>query len=153
MNEQLIELIDRANIIELVNRFGMSIDLRQWEMMKSLFLNPTEFDYSSIGVASGLMSPEAIVDTARHDLSGFEATQHLISNHQVSLAGDSATCQAHVRAMHYLPNDQSASVFEMGGHYMVKLIRAESDWKIQHWKFTFLWSLGNSTLFELARNK
>jgi hypothetical protein len=78
MNEQLIELVDRTHIIELVNRFGMSIDLRQWETMQSLFTNPTEFDYSSIGVASGLISPEEIVNTARHDLSGFQATQHLI---------------------------------------------------------------------------
>jgi hypothetical protein len=67
--------------------------------------------------------------------------------------GDSATCQAHVRAMHYLPNDQGDSVFEMGGYYTVQLIRAELDWKIQQWKFTFLWSFGNSALFELAQNK
>ena len=153
MNEQLQLLTDHLSVIELVNRFGLAIDLRDWEKFQSLFMNPTEFDYSSIKVESGQLSPEEIANTARHDLSGFQATQHQITNHQVSVEGNSATCQAHVRAMHFLPNEQGDSIFEMGGYYTVQLMRNESQWKIQHWKFRVLWSYGNENLFKLAQAK
>ncbi|WP_082650458.1 nuclear transport factor 2 family protein [Mastigocoleus testarum] len=114
-------------------------------------MNPTEFDYSSIGVKSRNLSPEEIANTARGDLSGFEATQHLITDHQVKVEGESATCQAHVRAIHFLPNEDGDSIFEMGGYYTVHLIRDQCDWKIQRWKFRILWSSGNQDLFKLAR--
>lgn len=153
MNEQIRLLTDTLNIIELVSAFGLAIDLRDWEKLQSLFHNPTEFDYSSIGVKSGQLSPEEIANTARHDLSGFQATQHQITNHQVKVEGDRATCQAHVRAMHFLPNDRGDSVFEMGGYYTVQLMRSESQWKIKHWKFRVLWSYGNEDLFKLAQAK
>ncbi len=97
------------------------------------------------------LSPEEIANTARGDLSGFEATQHLITDHQVKVEGESATCQAHVRAIHFLPNEDGDSIFEMGGYYTVHLIRDQCDWKIQRWKFRILWSSGNQDLFKLAR--
>ncbi|MBE9169546.1 nuclear transport factor 2 family protein [Pleurocapsales cyanobacterium LEGE 06147] len=142
---------DRAKIIEVVNRYGLAIDLHDWERFHSLFVNPVEFDYSSIGVAAGSLQPEEIVNTARQDLSGFQATQHLITNHAVEILDDSATCLAHVRAMHFLPNDQGDSTFEMGGYYTAGLVRSESDWKIRRWKFSVLWSSGNRDLFRLAK--
>jgi hypothetical protein len=151
MNDEFTLLTDRINLIELVNRFGVAIDLRDWEKLQSLFLNPTEFDYSSIGVRSGHLSPEEIANTACQDLSGFQATQHSITNHQISVEGDSATCVAHVRAMHFLPNDRGDSVFEMGGYYKIQLFRIRSDWKIGRWKFIYLWSHGNNNLFKLAQ--
>ncbi len=153
MNEQLQLLIDTLNIIELISAFGLAIDLRDWDKLQSLFHNPTEFDYSSIGVKSGQLSPEEIANTARHDLSGFQATQHQITNHQVKVEGDLATCQAHVRAMHFLPNDRGDSLLEMGGYYTVQLMRSESQWKIKYWKFRVLWSYGNEDLFKLAQAK
>ncbi|BAZ11673.1 hypothetical protein NIES4071_34990 [Calothrix sp. NIES-4071] len=154
MNDKLLTTLnDRAAIIQLIDAFGMAIDLRTWEKFESLFHNPTEFDYSSIGVIAGNLQPYEIVNTARHDLSGFQATQHQITNHQVEIIGDTATCTAHVRAMHYLPNTQGNSTFEMGGYYTVGLIRTPSNWKIQRWKFSMLWSHGNQNLFELAASE
>ncbi|MEL6471198.1 MAG: nuclear transport factor 2 family protein [Cyanobacteria bacterium J06623_4] len=142
---------NRAKIIEVVNRYGLAIDLHDWEGFRSLFVNPVEFDYSSIGVAAGSLQPDEIVNTARQDLSGFRATQHLITNHIVEILDDSATCLAHVRAMHFLPNDQGDNTFEMGGYYTSELVCSESDWKIQRWKFSVLWSSGNHDLFRLAK--
>lgn len=106
MNDSfLTSLAERVRIIELVNRFGMAIDLRDWESFRSLFANPVEFDYSSIGETAGTLQPDDIVSTARRDLGGFQATQHMITNHQVEVLNDAATCYAHVRAQHFLPND------------------------------------------------
>ena len=149
----LTQLADQVKIVEVVNRFGMAIDLRDWEKFRSLFANPVEFDYSSIGEKAGTLHPDDIVNTARQDLGGFQSTQHLITNHQVELLSNAATCYAHVRAQHFLPHDQGESTFEMGGHYTAGLIRIGSDWKIQHWQFSVLWSCGNKELFSIARSR
>lgn len=128
MNDSfLTSLAERVRIIELVNRFGMAIDLRDWESFRSLFANPVEFDYSSIGETAGTLQPDDIVSTARRDLGGFQATQHMITNHQVEVLNDAATCYAHVRAQHFLPNDLGEPTFEMGGYYTVGLVRTDSD--------------------------
>lgn len=37
MNEQLVLLIDKLSIIELVKNFGMAINLRDWQKLQSLF--------------------------------------------------------------------------------------------------------------------
>jgi hypothetical protein len=126
--------------------------LRNWEAFRSLFADQVEFDYSSIGEVAGTLQPEAIANTARQDLGGFQATQHVITNHTVEIQNNTATCYAHVRAMHFLPNDQGEPLLEMGGYYTAGLILTNSDWKIKSWKFTVLWSQGNLELFELAKN-
>ena len=132
MNDSfLTPLADRIRIIELVNQFGMAIDLRDWESFRRLFTNSVEFDYSSIGETAGRLQLDDIVNTARRDLGGFQATQHIITNHQVKLLNNDATCYAHVRAQHFLPNDRGKPTFEMGGYYTVGLVRTDSDWKIQ----------------------
>ena len=154
MNDSFINsLAERLAIIELLNRFGMAIDLRDWDSFRSLFAEEVEFDYSSIGEVAGTLHPDEITNTARQDLGGFQTTQHVITNHQVQLSDDNATCCAHVRAMHFLSNDKGESMLETGGYYNAKLIRIDSNWKIQSWKFTILWSNGDLELFEVAKRK
>lgn len=144
-------MTDRIKIIELINQFGMAIDLRDWASFRSLFADLVEFDYSSIGEVASTLTPEEIANTASKDLGGFEATQHVITNHKIDLRDNEASCFAHVRAMHFLPNDKGESLLEMGGYYQAGLIKANLNWKIQSWKFTVLWSRGNEELFALAR--
>lgn len=154
MNDSLMNsLAEKLSIIKLLNQFGIAIDLRDWESFHRLFAEQVEFDYSSIGEIAGTLHPDDITKTARNDLGGFQATQHVITNHQVQLSGDKATCLAHVRAMHFLPNDKTTSLLETGGYYNASLVRSDSDWKIQSWKFTILWSNGDLELFALAKEK
>ena len=152
MNESTANLFaDKLAITELINSFGMSIDLRDWESFRHLFTEQVEFDYSSIGEITGNLRADDIVQTASKDLEGFQATQHLISNHLIAIENDTAACKAHVRAMHLLPDQGKESLLEMGGYYTAKLIRINANWKITGWKFTVLWSCGDLELFELAR--
>jgi len=142
---------DRLKIIELINQFGLSIDLRDWAKFRSLFADSVEFDYSSIGEIAGVLPPDIITNTAKNDLGGFQTTQHMITNHVIELADGEATCTAHVRAQHFLPNDRFEPMLQIGGYYNARLVSRESDWKIKGWKFTILWSIGSLELFELAK--
>ena len=138
-------------IIQVINHFGVAIDLRDWSSFRNLFAEEVNFDYSSIGEVAATLVPEEIARNARQDLAGFESTQHLITNHLVEVNDHTAKCHAHVRAMHYLPNEIAEPFLEMGGYYNAELIQKNSHWKIQSWKFFVLWSRGNHNLFALAR--
>ena len=151
MNDSLSTAGEKIKIIELLNQFGMAIDLRDWDSFRGLFAESVEFDYSSIGEVASILKPQQIADTARQDLGGFLATQHTITNHRIELSGNTATCKAYVRAMHVLPNEEKESMLEMGGHYNSKLTRINADWKITSWKFDIFWSKGDLRLFELAK--
>lgn len=140
---------DILTIIQCINRFGMAIDRRDWESFRTLFASEVSFDYSSIGEVAGVLTPDEVVANARKDLGGFKTTQHVITNHIIEIEDSVAHCQAHVRAMHYLPKEVE-SILEMGGYYEAEFIK-ESRWLIKNWKFTLLWSQGNEQLFEIAK--
>ena len=154
MNDSLIKLTaNKLAIIELLNQFGIAIDLRDWDSFRGLFADSVQFDYSSIGEVAGILQPDDIANTARQDLGGFEVTQHLITNHLIEIEENTATCNAHVRAMHLLPNETREPLLEIGGYYTAGLICLNSNWKIKSWKFSILWSRGDFELFNMAKEK
>ena len=57
---------------------------------------------------------------------------------------DNATSRAHVRAIHFLSDDKSESMLEIGGYYHAGLVRIDSNWKI-------LWSNGDLKLFDIVK--
>ena len=150
-NSSTASTVDKMSIVQLINQFGRALDLRDWKTFRNLFADSVEFDYSAIGDVAGTLSPDDIVNNARKNFSGFEATQHLITNHIVEVAGEKASCHAHVRAYHFLPNDKVKPRLEIGGYYTAKLVHLEEDWKIKQWKFSVLWISGDEELFELAK--
>ena len=152
MNDTTLALA-KTQIVETVSRFGMLVDDRDWDGFRALFANSVNFDYSDIGDVADTLHPDDIVKNASTSFSGFEATQHVISNHQVNATAEAATCRAYIRAMHILPNDQGEPWLEIGGRYDAELIRSGADWKIQSWKFSVMWSHGNQNLFSLAKDK
>ena len=146
-----ISAAKKIKIIELLNRFGIAIDSRDWDTFSSLFAEEVEFDYSAIGDIAGVFPPAEITNNAQKNFGGFQVTQHVITNHQISISDNTAHCKAYVRAMHVLPNDEVESMLEIGGDYLVELIQTNSDWKIKSWKFELFWSKGDFTLFDLAK--
>ena len=153
------QVADHLQVVQLLNTFGATIDARDWDGYRALFDDPVAFDYSSIGGPAGSLSPDEVAEGARHDLGGFDHTQHAVTNHVVALDGDRATCEAHVRAVHVIRPHEDALVtsgdplFENGGHYRAGLVRRDGGWKIREWTFTQLWSRGNGGLFEVARSR
>ena len=51
--------------VEVINQFGMAIDLRDWDRFRLLFADSVEFDYSSIGEVAATLTPDEIANTAK----------------------------------------------------------------------------------------
>jgi 3-phenylpropionate/cinnamic acid dioxygenase small subunit len=145
-------LLDRAAISDTVIRYATGIDMRDWVAYRSCFTDEVDIDFTSwMGGTPTRMVADEWVAMVRDALSGFAATQHISTNHVITLEGDEATCVSYLQAQHYLPNDQGDSVFTLGGYYTNRLVCAPDGWRIRACRITITWSTGNRHVFELAR--
>ncbi len=120
----LQELSDRAEISDLLARYARAVDRQDWKLYRSLFTADAQIDYTSVGgVAGGV---EEVVAFLAGAMSMFESIQHLISNVEIEIEGDTAS----VTAMVYNPLKLPGSpVWATGGWYHHKLVRTSDGWR------------------------
>ena len=152
-DDKLQLLLDRAEISDVQLRYATGLDSRDWPLFRSCFTNENEIETDFTSVFGGdprKVSADRWTEAARRSLSGLKATQHMITNHVITIAGDDATCIAYVQARHYLPNDSGDSMQTMFGYYTNRFVRTSAGWKIRACKLTLSWQTGNSNIFTLA---
>jgi len=151
---KLNALLDRGAISDVQLRYASGIDMRDWTLYRSCFTDDLEIDFSSVfGGDPRRMKADQWVETVRRTISGLKATQHMITNHVITLQGDEATCVAYVQARHHLPNDAGGSDQAMFGYYTNRFVRTPDGWKIRACKLTVTWNTGNWGIFKLARRR
>ena len=84
-------------------------------------------------------------------LEGLSASQHIVSNHQVSIDGDTATSRCYLHAQHTLNGTEGGDNYVMAGRYIDKLVRVDSEWRIAERQLMLDWTEGNNRV--LARKK
>src|SRR4051794_11545720 len=115
MTEPDIKVIaDRLEIEDVLTRYAWSIDTKSFDGLDEVFTPDAHIDYSSSGGIAGAY-PEVKAWLASV-LPHFPAYQHLVTNKQIQLRGDSATC----RSEFYNPMMQNkgggkTSLFFVGG--------------------------------------
>ena len=77
---------DERAIIQTVNRYGLAMDTRGWDLFDSIFTADVELDYS--GTRWSDLASFKRDFAAAH--ARFDATQHAMMNHLVELSGDAA---------------------------------------------------------------
>lgn len=144
------QLRDRYAITDVVNSVGTFADLRQWSQLQQLFAEEVRVDYTSLfgGEVQNIPSKQLMTQW-QSVLPGFDATQHLISNHQITIDDDQATVIAYVRATHKLGN----RMWVVGGYYVDELVKTDNGWKITAIKYNALYEEGERSLVEQAAAK
>jgi 3-phenylpropionate/cinnamic acid dioxygenase small subunit len=151
---KLNDLLDRAAISDVQLRYATGIDMRDWTLYRSCFTDDLEIDFTSVfGGEPRRVKADRWVETVRRTISGLKATQHMITNHVITLADDEATCVAYVQARHHLPNDTGGGDQTMFGYYTNRFARTPDGWKIRACKLTVTWNTGNWHIFDLARRR
>jgi len=137
MDEKKLQtLLDRMEIVDVQTRYATGVDMRDRDLYRSCFADEMEMDMSGMGLGEPVkMSADAWADQALSLVSGFEATQHMITNHVIRIEGDRATCVAYVKAQHYNPDN----VWTVVGYYTNTLERTAEGWKISRLKLTPMW--------------
>ena len=153
-DDALQTLLDRQAISDTVIRYATGIDMRDWEAYRSCFTDEVDIDFTSWGGGEPqTMRGDDWAAGVRAGLSGFSATQHISTNHVITLDGDEATCVSYMQAQHYLPNAEGDNTLTLGGYYTNNLVRTDDGWRIRRCQLTVTWTTGNKHIFVLARER
>ena len=156
MEKVLQELADKQALDELIYRQAISVDTHDWDTYRSCFDDDVHFDFTDhtdrvIGKGFGIVrSGDRWVEQVIAAVSGFEGTQHLITNAIHTLNGDSAESVCFIVADHFLNNEVGDRSISMGGVYTFGSVRKAAGWKIKTWHLKILWYRGNPSLYKLA---
>jgi len=135
--EDLQRLKDRMDITATSLSYATGIDMRDRDLYLSCFTEELEIDFSSMGMEGpARVKAEEWVDQAFGLVGGFQSTQHIITNHVITLEGDEATCVAYLQAQHFNPDN----MLTVGGYYTNRLVRTPEGWKISKLKLTSTWT-------------
>ncbi|HEX7094381.1 MAG TPA: nuclear transport factor 2 family protein [Acidimicrobiales bacterium] len=117
-------LADRIEINDLLTRYAHAVDSKDWALYRTVFTPDAHIDYESAGGVKGDL--DTVVAWLEQTMAGFPMTQHLVSNIDVKLDGDTAQ----VRAMFYNPMGMpSGKNFFCGGWYNHELVRTPDGWR------------------------
>ncbi len=126
---------DELEITSVLNRYARAVDGRAWDLWRSPFPEAAVIDYSSVGGAVG--DREEVSAWLERGLALLPMTQHLISNIEADIDGDSAT----VRAMFYNPMllPGATTISACGGYYHHQMVRTEDGWRSRQLREENLW--------------
>ena len=127
-------LADRIAVEDLLTRYATAVDRRDWEQYRSIFTADAEIDYTSAGGIAGTV--DEIVEFLSTSLEMFEMTQHLVSNIDLEVNGDSATVTAMFNNPMRLPGGDT---WFTGGWYHHDLVRTPDGWRSRRLREESAW--------------
>ncbi|MEX1105211.1 MAG: nuclear transport factor 2 family protein [Ilumatobacteraceae bacterium] len=130
---------DRIAIADVTHAYCWALDSKQFDLLDEVFLP---------NATAELLSPllegrDTIRDRIRTALTPLDATQHIVTNHIVTVDGDSATCQCYLHAQHVRAGTAGGDLFVIAGRYEDKLVRTSNGWRIVFRRLVQVWSDGN----------
>lgn len=142
--------------IDLMNRYAHALDVRDWDLLASLFTADASFRARVI-LEGGVPDADntavdgrgALVATLRTIWDGLSATHHMLSNYVVAPAADGASAMAscYLRA-HHVGNRERAHLFEESlGRFDFETVRTDGGWQIRRMEENLFVMLGTAEAF------
>lgn len=120
-------MADREDIVALINLYGLAMDTQRWDLFDRIFTEDVDADYGATSHWTNRAQFKADFGSF-HEL--FDATQHVMTNHLVEVAGD--TAHAHTygawRLIRHAAGDPP--VWDGTGYYDDRLVRTAQGWRI-----------------------
>jgi hypothetical protein len=132
-------MIDRQEIVDLTIRYTWIIDHGPREQLREIFTDDAVF-FLDVRRMNGV---NEIIDKVDGTLGPLSSSQHLISNHQVQIDGNNATCSCYLQAQHTLHGTEGGDNYILAGHYLDELIRTDTGWRISQRELVIDWIEGN----------
>jgi hypothetical protein len=145
--KQIHRLEEKQKIVDLTIAYTWIIDHGPRERLREIFTENAVFIIDT----RHLNGIDEIRGKIERTLGGLSASQHIVSNHQVSIDGDTATSRCYLHAQHTLTGTEGGDNYVMAGRYIDKLVRVDSEWRIAERQLMLDWTEGNNRV--LARKK
>lgn len=129
---------DRSEIEQLLYRYARAIDAKDWKSLERVFVPDARIHYAverGTEVAFAQLGP-----WLAQAMQIFEATQHVVTNPLIELAGDSASCMSYLVATHVQVRlDGSRVRTTEGSRYSDSLVRTPEGWRISARRLDRIW--------------
>ena len=135
------QLEDRVLISEVVIKYCVAVDRRDWEMFADCFADTLHTD-------EGDITRGEFVATVSGALDGFTVTQHLSPNHLISFDEndpDRAVCDSYMYAQHLIADSPNGEFYLLRAWYRDHLVRTSDGWRIERIDSRQRWEDGNTT--------
>ena len=131
MSTDLGHELDRLAIMDLLIRYGTSVDSHNFEGIRSCLAEDLVF--VGFGTPETGHGGDAYRDLIRELLKPFGATQHLLGNQVVEFNGDAAHVRTDVQATHFIVDDPE-TVQTLWATYVDEMARVGDghEWTITH---------------------
>jgi hypothetical protein len=135
------QLLDHKAIVDLTIRYAWAIDERRYGDLRHVF---TPDAWALLG-GTECDGREAIIDRIDRALTRLDASQHLLGNHQVTVAPDGATATARCsfQAQHLKRGTLGGDNVIIAGRYEDELRRTDDGWRITRRHLIVDWTDGN----------
>ena len=122
---------DYAQIMNVVSRFLIEVDERNWGAVCGMMTNPFHADFSTLtGKPAMDATPEKFTEVWQSIMSRSDGSQHQIGNQIVEIDGDMAEFRCHVTARHFVTDESGGKIESIMGSYRIPLVRADHGWKL-----------------------
>ena len=131
---------DRQDIVDLTVAYCWALDGNRWDDLDGVF---TPDAHAVLGrPCDGLPAIKARIEEA---LGPLDDSQHMVTNHQVTVSADgaTATCRCYFHAQHVRGSASGGANFIVAGRYEDELVRTPDGWRIAHRVLTPMWTEGN----------
>jgi hypothetical protein len=146
--------MDTLQIIETVNKFFISVDNRDWDIVKAIFNDTVSLDYTSMAGGQPADLPSAdIIDSWKSVMPGFDKTHHQLGNYLIETDSLVAKVFCYGTATHYLSNESKNNVWTVVGSYDLELQTVSKAWRITKMKFNLKYIDGNGELPKMAQER
>jgi 3-phenylpropionate/cinnamic acid dioxygenase small subunit len=123
-------LSDRMEIQDLLTRYALAIDSKDWALLDTCFAQGAQIDYTSTGGEKGPYSE--LRRWLEKVLAPFAVTMHFLGNTTVELDGDRARTRTYLwNPMGFRKADGELHWFTVSAHYVDELVRTDHGWRIQ----------------------
>jgi 3-phenylpropionate/cinnamic acid dioxygenase small subunit len=132
-------LADRQAVVDLQVAYTWTIDSKDFQNLRNVFLSDATFN--TMGTPH--VGIEAIIARVSSALTPLDDSQHVISNHQVTISGDTAKARCYLIAQHVRRAAKAGPNYIMAGHYEDDLVRTPDGWRIKYRNLVISWTEGN----------
>jgi hypothetical protein len=136
----------RTEIVEATTRMAVLTDGRRWDELPGVFAPNVRLDYSALLGGAPFELAAGDVASMWAKALGPLTTQHLVTNHLVDIAGDTATVTASFQATHV--STPGTTPWVVGGDYRYELAHVDGRWLIGAVTLTPRWETGDRSILD-----
>jgi len=134
---------DRAEITDLLARYAIACDRREFDAVGECFTEDGQATYSGKRLDPG----RAAIVAHMQPLAQLPLTQHVVGSVSITLDGDRATATSYTTVNLVRPAGDGHEVVHRGLSYDDRLVRTREGWRFQERFHQVLWSTTAPTVW------